>query len=163
MPKQTLESAYRAFFPIISAKCLRMLGDREEAQDVAQETFIRLWKADCLDGDPRKVTSWVYRTSTHLAIDQLRRRRARTQAALDPASGPGEATNLERRATDRQLLARVAAQVPREELEVALLSRLDGLTQPEIAQVTHRSDRTVRRLLVRFDQRLEGLKKESSP
>ncbi len=52
------------------------------------------------------------------------------------------------------MLERIAGRAPARELEVAILSRLDELTQEEIAEVTGMSSRTVRRLLRKFDSRI---------
>lgn len=156
----TLDEAYRRYFPLIREKCARMLSDRDEAQDVAQETFIRLWRSAPTDDDVRTVTAWIYRTSTRIAVDRLRRRRFE-----------GEPPELEPHADDqtdeildaRRELARIARNVPAQELEVAVLHRIDGLGQEEIAEVTAVSDRTVRRMLKRFDERIARLRHEVSP
>jgi RNA polymerase sigma-70 factor (ECF subfamily) len=60
----------------------------------------------------------------------------------------------------RQLLERLAAKIPAYELELAFLDRVDGLTQPESAEVLGISERTVRRMLTRLDERLAALKAE---
>jgi RNA polymerase sigma-70 factor (ECF subfamily) len=70
------------------------------------------------------------------------------------------APNLDDALATRQMLERLAAVLPRQELEIALLHRLDELTQQEIATVAEVSARTVRRCLQRLDQRLETLRKE---
>jgi DNA-directed RNA polymerase specialized sigma24 family protein len=61
----------------------------------------------------------------------------------------------------RQLLAQVAQRVPARELEIAVLQRLDGLSQQELSEVMGISDRTARRLLKKFDERLERIRKEA--
>ena len=154
----SIEAAYRRYFPIIRAKCARMLGDGDEAQDVAQETFVRLWRTALADEDPRRVTAWIYRTSTHLAVDLLRRRRFVADAPLDTA----HAASAEALVNARQELARIAVKASAQELEVALLHRIDGLGQEEIAVVLDISDRTVRRVLRRFDERLARLRAEGA-
>src|SRR5207302_10717908 len=50
-----VEAAYRRYFVLIREKCRRMLADFAEADDVAQETFVRLWRADLAGGNPRSV------------------------------------------------------------------------------------------------------------
>jgi DNA-directed RNA polymerase specialized sigma24 family protein len=54
-----LELAYRRCFPVIREKCRRMLGDAGAADDVAQETFMKLWKSRFVDADPRTLAAWV--------------------------------------------------------------------------------------------------------
>ncbi len=153
----TLEQAYRRYFPIIRAKCARMLGDGDEAQDVAQETFVRLWHAQLPGDDAQRVTAWIYRTSTHLAVDRLRRRRFVADAPLDRT----QAACLEETVQARQELQRIARDAPANELEIAVLHRIDGMGQEEIAAVLDVSDRTVRRVLTRFDERLARMRAEA--
>lgn len=151
----SVEDVYRRYFPLIREKCRSMLADAEEAQDVAQDTFIRLWKSGLPLSDGRRVSAWVYRTATHLAVDRLRRRRSGTEQRIEadaPVSGGDGRIEV------RQQLMRLAQHIPADELELAFLSRLDGLTQPECAEVLGVSERTVRRMLTKLDERVAALK-----
>ena len=70
--------AYARYRSPIQAKCRRILGHSHSAEDVVQETFVRLWKsglADAEETDARTVMAWLYRTCTRLSIDVLRERR----------------------------------------------------------------------------------------
>ena len=75
------ESAFREMVDEYSNRVfsltLRMLGDREEAEDLAQEVFLRTFKAlPSFDPEgPAKLSTWIYRVATRLCIDELRRRR----------------------------------------------------------------------------------------
>jgi RNA polymerase sigma-70 factor (ECF subfamily) len=154
-----LESTYRRYFPLIREKCRRMLG-AADGDDVAQETFVRLWKAGLSGTDDLQVTAWIYRTSTRLAIDLLRQRERRaapqTVAAIGglASSPPGTDVALQTRREIEELLRLL----PADELELALLHRLDGLTQAEIAEVAGVSERTVRRALRRLQARVQTLR-----
>jgi len=103
----------------------------------------------------------MYRTSTRIALDRMRQRAARMNMdeALDKLaflpSGPDEAL------ATRRTLELVSRSLPPEEVEIALLHRIDGLTQAEIAEVAQISDRTVRRFLERLDERVRKLRKEN--
>lgn len=60
----------------------RMLGDADEAEDAAQETFLRLYtRLDTYDSQ-KKFSSWILSIASHYCIDRLRRRR-HTQVSLD--------------------------------------------------------------------------------
>lgn len=150
MGASTIERWYERYFPLIREKCRRMLGDFDDAQDLAQDTFIRLWKADLALADTRKVTSWIYKTATRLAIDRLRARAVRD--ALPPSAAVDEGP-FGVVAARRQVLT-LARELPGDELSAAVLDRVDGLTHAESAEVLGVSERTVRRLLERFDARL---------
>ncbi|WP_224249975.1 RNA polymerase sigma factor [Hyalangium gracile] len=159
-----VEAAFRMYFPRIREKCRRMLRDPGDAEDVAQETFIRLWKANLQGGDARRVIAWVYRTSSRLALDRLRRQQAGPERVVDELlwSVP-EDSHPETRAEDRQRLLQFAQHLPQDELEMVLLSRMDRLTYAEIAEVSQVSERTVRRTLRRFEDRVEQLRQGLEP
>src|SRR5258705_2951438 len=70
----SFEGCYRRVFPLVLAKCRRMLKGDSDAHDVAQEVFVRLWRHRELVQDPTALTAWLYRTSTHLVIDRARQR-----------------------------------------------------------------------------------------
>jgi RNA polymerase sigma-70 factor, ECF subfamily len=154
--------AYARYLPPVQAKCRRLLGCSSSAEDVAQETFLRWWQESGLEGtDTRQVMAWLYRTSTRLAIDVLRDRR-RTTFGDDGVDEIPCAVDLAACAEARAAIRVLAHSSPREELAVAILCRVDGLPQPETAMVLGVSDRTVRRMLDRFDRRIESLRRESS-
>jgi RNA polymerase sigma-70 factor, ECF subfamily len=153
-------TAYARFLPPIRAKCRRLLGSSSAADDVAQETFVRLWKSDvAAGGDPRTVMAWLYRTCTRLAIDVLRERRW-TAPGDDAVAATPCGVDLEAAAAAKAAIVSLAASVPGDELAVAVLCRVDGLSQPEAAAVLGVSDRTVRRLLDRFEERTGAMRKE---
>jgi RNA polymerase sigma-70 factor (ECF subfamily) len=152
-----VKEAYHRYFPIIVRKSGRMLRDASEAQDLAQETFLRLWRSRLDLRDAAATTAWLYKTCTRLALDRLR-------APVRPAEGTaelGEAIaspepSAEDRSHHRAILAEIWRRFPQEEVEAAILSRVDGLNHQEIGEVLGISERTVRRLLTRIDARLDG-------
>ena len=155
-------AAYTRFWGPIRAKCRRLLGATGVADEVAQEAFLRLWQSGpALDGgtEARQILAWLYLTSTRLCLDALRRSRvsvALAGPALSCAVSPHEVV-----AARAEILA-LCERARAEELEAALLARVDGLPHAEVALVLGVSERTVRRLLDAFDQHEQGLRKELS-
>lgn len=158
----TFEDCYRKVFPLISAKCHRMLRGHADATDVAQEVFMRLWRNRELIEDPLALTGWLYRASTRLVIDRARQQKLSHESLkhLQSLTDGVEETSVERFASRRQLRS-IITDFPAKELEVAILSRFDSLTQREIADVMGVGERTVRRLLERFDERAHALKENA--
>jgi RNA polymerase sigma-70 factor, ECF subfamily len=154
MDEQELAETYRRYFPAIRAKCARMLRDPAEAQDLAQETFVRLWAQRDGLRDTDAALAWVYRTATRLAIDRLRHAAVAAQAL---SCLQGEQDGPARQVEARQTLAEVIGRLQPRELEALILARVDGLTQPEIVQVMQASERSVRRLLQQADARLQRI------
>jgi RNA polymerase sigma-70 factor, ECF subfamily len=147
---------------MVFAKCRRMLKGDAEALDVAQEVFVRLWKHRELIQDQSALLAWLYRTSTRLVIDRARQRSLGRDSLLDLDSllmgGGGDS---EARFVSREQLRRVLGGCEDAELEAAILNRVDRLTQPEVAELMGVGERTVRRLLSRFDERVSELKEDA--
>jgi RNA polymerase sigma-70 factor, ECF subfamily len=162
MPKlddAAFEGCYHRVFPLVLAKCRRMLKGDADANDMAQEVFVRLWKNRDLVQDPQALTAWLYRTSSRLVIDRARQR-SLTQESLTHLHAllQGEVTaDSEARFASRQRLRSVLTQCSEAELEAAVLNRVDRMTQPEVAEVMGISERSVRRLLDRFDRATAAL------
>ncbi|MFT3926582.1 MAG: RNA polymerase sigma factor [Myxococcales bacterium] len=159
MPSELIH-AYRLYFPLLVRKCARMLGDGHEAEDVAQEAFLRLHDAGIALDDPRRVTAWLYRTSTRLAVDRLRSR-ARLVSEDHAFDSLSSQASPERQALFAGMWAELVRRLPEDELSAALLSHVDGLKQQEIAEVLGIHERSVRRLLVRFEERAVRLRTRS--
>jgi len=144
MEQSDVEAIYRKYFPILRHKCGRMLRDPAEAQDLAQEAFARLWVERQNFDDPKAVVGWIYRTSTRLAIDRLRRKPA---LGLELAEALAGTDSPEARAELAQALLYLSTQLRAPQLQALILSHADGMTQPQIASVLGTSERHVRRLL----------------
>ena len=159
----SFEACYRRVFPIVLAKCRRMLRGHADATDVAQEVFVRLWKHRDLVEDQQALTAWLYSTSTRLVIDRARQRALsqESEASLQALASGGDADSPEASLASRRELGALFREVPTQELEAAILNRFDRLTHPEIAEVMSVSERTVRRLLTRFDERVQVLKESA--
>lgn len=72
----------------------RMLGNRQEAEDVAQETFLRVYRNLDRYDESMKFSTWIYRIGTNLSIDRLRKRKATYSLDADVAGdGAGEGTD----------------------------------------------------------------------
>ena len=163
VPDDDLQQFFRRHFPIVRAKCSRMLGDSEAAADIAQETFLRLWRSPVAGEPPAVRARFMYVTATRLAIDHLRHRRFEVgwseSAALTPdGRGPGP----EAATSARLALARLAATLPPESLEILIYTHHDRMTQEEVAAVMGITARQVRRLLAELERKLER-RKELSP
>jgi RNA polymerase sigma-70 factor (ECF subfamily) len=159
-PTRGFPETYARYFAPVRAKCRRLLGHSSHADDVAQETFVRFWESGPrVEGaEPRTLMAWLYRTSTRLALDHLRSRRRAGAEPFEDTLPCG--ANHEDAIAARRMVVEVVAKVDRDELEAAVLCRVDGLSQPEAAGVLGVSERTVRRLLERFDAQTASLRKE---
>jgi len=123
------------------------LGDREEAADVTQEAFVRVWNR-CPTDEPARALAWLRRIARNLCIDHQRKMKFRLHASLDqPQAGsdraiaarapnPGPSTEaLAAGGLLRERIASAVERLPDEQREVFLLRQLQGLAFHEIAEV----------------------------
>lgn len=138
--------------PRVFGHALRMLGDRAEAEDVAQDAMLRLWRAapDWRHGEAR-VSTWLWRVTANLCTDRLRRagRASPLEAAEEPAD-PQEsaAARLQRRARAAALEAALA-DLPERQARAVRLRHLEGLGNAEIAARLETSVEAVESLTAR--------------
>ena len=154
---------------------LRIVGHREEAEDVAQSASLRLWKSLGRFRSGEDLDAWVYRMVVNLSIDSLRRRRARPapvlprkqEAAPVPELRDG-APDPEQRVLVRELesaLEVITADLPPRQKAAFVLTRIEGLSAVEAARVLGVTPSTVRNHLLqvrlqlahRLEERFPGL------
>jgi RNA polymerase sigma-70 factor, ECF subfamily len=121
--------------PRVTALARRMLGDAAEAEDVAQETFLRTWReaARWRPGKAR-IDTWMHRVALNLCYDRLRRRRETPMAEpperADPAPGPER--GLEALDTGRRVELALLA-LPERQREAIVLCHYQELGNIEAA------------------------------
>ncbi len=127
-----------------------LLGDQDEARDIVQEAFLRVYRAlDRFDFDQSFYT-WLYRIVVNLAIDRLRKLSRSRSVSLDdvgePAGSSAEAAPGRRmEAAETGVEVReVLARLPDKYRTVMVLRELNGLSCKEIAGIVRSSHATVR-------------------
>jgi len=143
--------------PRVLGQARRMLGDAAEAEDVAQEALLRLWRQapDWRPGEAQ-VSTWLYRVVHNLCTDRLRRvhRNVALEAVAEPEDGrPTAADGLQTAARLGALRAGLAA-LPARQAEAVRLRHLEGLSNPEIARIMDIGVEAVESLTARGKRRL---------
>lgn len=133
---------------------LRMLGNRAEAEEIAQETFLRAHRALGAFRGEARLGTWLYAIASRLCLNRLasgprRHERSDDIALLQaPAGGPDAVGALERGELEAALHQAVAA-LPEERRIVVVLRDLEGLSYEEIGEVLGVPLNTVRTRLHR--------------
>ncbi len=114
----------------------RMLSDRSEAEDVTQETMLRLWRIapDWQSGNAAPST-WAFRVAANLCTDRLRRRRPSVAEMPDVPDGALGADARLMKDARAAALETALAQLPERQRQAVILRHLEGLTNPEIAAI----------------------------
>jgi RNA polymerase sigma-70 factor (ECF subfamily) len=135
----------------------RITGDANLADDVAQEAFLRVYRAAARYEPSARFTTWLHRIVVNLCWDQRRRWRhpgpeagsVRQESVADPVQGlvTGEA---------RQAVRRAVQGLPSRQRLAVILHRFEGHTMREIAGITGWSESAVESCLVRAYRQLRG-------
>lgn len=175
MQKQTRIRSEREFREIVNSHqqrvystCYRFLRSREDAQDVAQEVFIQVYKSlDEFRGDAQ-LSTWIYRIAVTKSLDLIRkqnrkRRLGSVKALLSIGSAEGEVdvTDYSTPETDlmdaeqNRVLAWVVAKLPENQRVAITLSNYEDYSNQEIADVLQTTVSAVEGLLHRGRNKLK--------
>jgi RNA polymerase sigma-70 factor (ECF subfamily) len=140
---------FERFRPPLTRYLKSLLARREDAEDVAQETYVRLLGAGGLERSDVRVRAYMFKVATNLAYDRFRERRVRkhdSDAVLE--SVPDNAPSIERIVTMEQSIAivkRTLLELPSRCREVFLLRVTAEQSYEDIAERLGVSKRTVER------------------
>ena len=126
--------------PRVLGYAMRLLADRAEAEDVTQETMLRLWRVapEWRTGEAR-VSTWAYRVVTNLCSDHRRARQRRPAVALEDApevadGARGVVAGLIE--ADRRAALKAALDLlPKRQRQAVVLRHIEGMANPEIAEI----------------------------
>lgn len=164
--QQNFDALFVAHYQAVYRLLYRLTGTREEAEDLAQETFLRLhrspqlWDARRRERD-QNIGGWLYRVATHLAYNALRSRQRRESReglvlgqALNAESQEADPADAAQRAEERAIVRRVLARLPKRQAQLLLL-RHAGLSYREVAEVLEIAPGSVGTLLARAEAAFE--------
>ena len=156
----TLRLAPRAY-----NQAYRMLGVQADAEDVAQDAMMRVWKiAPEWRMGEAKVTTWLYRVVANLCTDRLRKARATSLDAIDEPMdpSPSAADDMQTNARNDALQAALM-DLPARQREAVVLRHIEELPNPQIAERMEISVEAVESLTSRGKRALTQLLKGRKP
>jgi len=146
---------------------VRQLHDESEAEDVAQETFVRVYQHSKKFDPEQRFSTWLYTIATNLVKDRFRYHSSRPQVSLDASgeseSGLGEiipdenvSTPSENIQADERAEAvrNAVAELPEELRTPLILSEYENLSHAEIGQILSCTPKAVETRLYRARQKL---------
>lgn len=156
----SFEAVFTAYYPLIYRLVYQCTGQRDEADDIAQEVFLRFYRTPPRASTEGERRAWLCRVATNLSLNALRARQRRTHYEelsdeTRPPSGYAETEqNPEEHvvaAEQKELIRSVLAELP-ERQQAYILLRSVGLSYAEIAQTTGVAPASVGSLLARAEQ-----------
>jgi len=111
----------------------RMLDNRDEAEDAAQEAFVRAYSALATFRGESDMRTWLVRITTRLCIDLLRARRRRPEVFLDDQTSEPADGGWESDVTERHSIVRAIAELPPHYKAAIVLRHLQHMSYSEIS------------------------------
>jgi RNA polymerase sigma-70 factor (ECF subfamily) len=157
------EEVVRRTYRHVYTQALRLVGDRHDAEDVAQEAYLRVFRGlPGFRGDARFET-WLYRVVANSALSFLRRRGRFGEVLAEPEDGPREEPadpRVGEALADRDLLVRALEALPASLRTVVVLKDVYGLSCEEIGEELGVSEGAVKVRLHRARRRLREMLEE---
>lgn len=146
----SFEALFQRHYDMVYGVLFRLTGTREQAEDLAQEVFLKLSRGRLAHGE--NVAGWLYRVAVNTGYNALREsarrgRRERIAAADEPGSAPGPEEEAQQRAIQvrvRRALARIPARSAK-----LLVLREAGFSYRELAEIVGVAPGSVGTLLAR--------------
>jgi RNA polymerase sigma-70 factor (ECF subfamily) len=157
---RAFEEVVRLTYRHVYTQALRIVGDRQEAEDVSQDAYLRVFKG--LDGfrGEAQFETWLYRIVANAALSHLRRRRRFGELVVDPedeTSEPPAPSEFAERTVDRESLSRALQALPVSLRSVVVLKDVYGLSCQEIGDQIGVSEGAVKVRLHRARKRLKDM------
>lgn len=160
------ETVFLENWPRVYALLIRIVGDASQAEDLAMETFWKLYRHP-----PREQINppgWLCRVATHLGLNALRSRVRRSKyeelvgsSDLDHMAGNNPAEELEKTEQRWQVRSVLGAMKPRS--AQLLLLRYSGLSYTELAEVLKIRPTSIGKMLARAEEEFERLYRRAYP
>lgn len=146
----------------------RLVGNHAEAEEIAQETFLRVWqKADSYQ-PKAKLSTWLHTIARNIAIDRMRKRSRKEEAfeiddERDASPASAVPSQLLAAKETRQQIERALDSLPERQRSALALCHEQGLDNPAIAEVMGCSVEAVESLLSRGRRALREIMTQSTP
>lgn len=163
--REEFEALFLAHYSRIVSVLRRMLGDRGQAEELASEVFLKLYRQRLALRPDGNVPGWLYRTATNAGIDALRaaarRNRLEQAAALDGQPNRSTESSLDQilRAETQQRVRDVLADLKPAQAQLLLL-RASGHSYKELAAALEIDPASVGTMLIRAEAAFEKLYRE---
>ena len=166
--RAAFEEVVRRTYRHVYTQAFRIVGDRHEAEDVAQEAYLRVFRSLAGFRGESQFETWLYRIVANAAVTHLRRRGRIGELTLDREDRPVEPAadvRVAEQAVDREELSRALADLPVSLRAVVVLKDVYGMPHKEIAQLLGTTEGAVKvrlhRARRRLKERLFGPEEES--
>ena len=143
----------------------RLIGRRDDVEDVGQQVFLRLYLSLDQLRTPDVFEPWLHRLTVNAAYDYLRKQRRRSETRMadlpelvvqqaDAAAGTGKQQDESEKARTREFVQGLLASVSEADRSLLILKEVEGMSLKELEQVYHVNENALKVRLFRARQRV---------
>lgn len=143
----------------------RLIGRRDDVEDVGQQVFLRLYLSLDQLRTPDVFEPWLHRLTVNAAYDYLRKQRRRSESRMadlpelvvqqaDAAAGTGKQQDESEKARTREFVQGLLASVSEADRSLLILKEVEGMSLKELEQVYHVNENALKVRLFRARQRV---------
>ena len=149
--ERAFSSLFNLFLPKLYPSIIKLTKSESAVEEVIQETFIKVWLNRDKLGEMENPGGWVFRVASNQCYDYLRSRALNDKLFVSTAIEPA-GVNITREWLDlkevKRLVESAVNDLPEQRKKIYILSRRQGKTIPEIAEILQLSPHTVKNALV---------------
>lgn len=134
---EAFDTFYERYFEAVYRNVLKLTGDEHLTEDLVQEVFVSLWNKRKSFREEQQIAGWLFLTSYHKSIDQLRqyaRRNILSRADTDQADDTTDIELAAMKESQFQLLEKAVATLPDRRRQAFEKCRLEGKSYKEAAE-----------------------------
>ena len=152
---------YDLYARMVYSVCFRMIGNKEEAEDAAQDVFIKVFHSINNFRKDSKLSTWIYQIAVNICINKLRRKRVINFLSLDFWEGEKEMAdnspspeNILEKSELQQIVQEAINSLPAKQKTAIILSRYEELSYKEISKIMELGLSAVESLIFRAKESL---------
>jgi RNA polymerase sigma-70 factor, ECF subfamily len=160
----SFDQIYETYRTPICLYLYRLVGDRAQAEDLTQDTFLKVFRALPSQGEELKVGPWLYRIATNTAYDAFRRGKPFSWLSLQTIEGCSvdiEATDPQQDFVTREVVHHTLSRMPKHYRKALVLWLYEGYSASETAALMHTKESGIKMFLFRarrsFREQYEAL------
>jgi RNA polymerase sigma-70 factor (ECF subfamily) len=161
--EQRFTNAYHDYADALFRHCYFRIGDRERGKELMQEAFTKAWEYAAKGNVIEDIKSFLYRTANNLIVDQLRRKKLRTETSFEDMQEAGfdiasdeDATRLVKKKFTEQQMVTVINQIDEPYRTAVVMRYIDDMQPAEIAEALDESTTAVSSRISRGLKKLEA-------
>jgi len=157
--RECFEQLYNQYTDVVFRKCLSYLRNKEDAEDVAQEIWVKVFFALSKFEQKSSFSTWLYRITANQCVNQLKKRKA--FLSIDELTGEGfeikdETQDILTKISNTHDVTKTLSLLSKDMKALLLMKYMDEYTYEEIAEATGLGESAVKMRIVRTKKQLQA-------